>query len=133
MFSLDRAAENGTFAFASRVFIPLIIPLRNINTLMYGYQLIRTFERLHDLGLTPSRKSFSKRWCGKSGDLLRDYGRRSGAAARVSPKVVARIRQRLAEAATLLPEDVAEQVREIDAAIVRDIHIADLLGRRAFG
>lgn len=98
---------------------------------MYGYQLIRTFERLHGLGLTPSQKSFSKRWCGKSGDLLRDYGRRYGAAARVSPKVVARIRQRLAEAATLVPEDLAAQLREIDAGIVRDVHIADLLSRRA--
>jgi hypothetical protein len=100
---------------------------------MYGCQLVRTFERLHDLGLTESRKSFSIRWCGMSGDLIRDYGRRTGAAAKVSPSVVGRIRQRLAEAATLLPEDLARQLREIDAAIVRDIHIADLLGRRSIG
>lgn len=98
---------------------------------MYGHQLIVIFERLRDLEITSSRKSFSIIWCGKSGDLLRDYSRRAGSIAKVNPSVVDRIRQRLAEAASYLPEDVAEQIHEIDAAIVRDIHIANLLGRRA--
>ena len=98
---------------------------------MYGNQLLNTFERLRALGLTDSRSAFSTRWCGRSEDLCRDYARRGGSTARVNPLVVARLRQRLAEAATLLPDDLAAQVREIDAIIVRDVQVADLLGRRA--
>jgi hypothetical protein len=99
---------------------------------MYGHQLIATFERVQALGLTDSKKSFSTRWCGKGEDLLRDYTRRDGATARVSPCTVARLRERLAEAAGLLPADLAAQVRDIDAAIERDLRVADLLGRRSF-
>ena len=98
---------------------------------MYGHQLIRTYERVQSLGLTESKKSFSIRWCGKGGDLLRDYARRGGATARVSPCTVSHLRERLAEAASLLPTEIAEEIRQIDACIGRDLHIADLLGRRA--
>lgn len=98
---------------------------------MYGYQLLNTFERAQALGLTDSRAAFSIRWCGMSEDLLRDYGRRDGSVARVNHRVVERVRHRLAEAADLLPDEVASQVREIDATILRDVHVADLLGRRA--
>lgn len=98
---------------------------------MYGYQLIRTYEAVRALGLTESRKAFSLRWCGKGEDLLRDYARREGATARVDPRTVARIRERLAEAARLLSPDLAAQLREIDAGIERDLYVADLLGRRA--
>lgn len=96
---------------------------------MYGHQLLSTFERLHALGLTSSRAAFSIRWCGKGEDLLRDYARHP--TARVSPCVVTRLRQRLGEAAKLLPDDLAAQIHEVDAGVVRDLHIADLLGRRA--
>lgn len=99
---------------------------------MYGHQILSIFERISALGIVESQKSFSISWCGKSGDLLRDYGRRGGATARVNPRVVARLRQRLAEAATLLPKDLAAEVREIDAAIVQHVYVADLLGRRSF-
>ena len=98
---------------------------------MYGHQLISTYESIRALGLTQSWQSFSVRWCGRGEDLLRDYARRDGGAARVSPRTVERIRARLAEAAALLPADIAEQVRAIDAAIERDLYVADLLGRRA--
>lgn len=98
---------------------------------MYGHQLLRTFERVHALGLTESRKSFSIHWCGKGADLLRDYTRRQGATAKVSKDVVSRIRHRLSEAADLLPEDCAKEVRAIDDTIDRDLRIAGLLGRRA--
>ncbi|PXW67127.1 hypothetical protein [Methylobacterium sp. B4] len=97
---------------------------------MYGHQLIATFERIRALGLTDSAQSFSTRWCGRGEDLLRDYTRRDGATARVSSETVGRIRARLAEAAKLLPADVAAQVYEIDASIERDLYVADLLGRR---
>lgn len=98
---------------------------------MYGHQLIRTYEAIHALGLTESQKSFSIHWCGKGEDLLRDYRRRDGATARVDPRTVALIRERLAEAASLLPAEVAAQLHEVDAAIVRDCRVADLLGRQA--
>lgn len=98
---------------------------------MYGSQLLNTFERIQALGLTDSWKSFSIRWCGKGEDLLRDYARRGGATARVSPRTVVRLRERLAEAASLLPADLAAQVQEIDAGIERDLRVADLLGRRS--
>jgi hypothetical protein len=98
---------------------------------MYGHQLLNTFERVRALGLIDSRAAFSTRWCGMSEDLLRDYGRREGSVARVNQRVIERLRHRLGEAADLLPDEVASQVREIDAAIVRDLHVADILGRRA--
>lgn len=98
---------------------------------MYGHQLLRTYEAVHALGLIESRMAFSIHWCGKGEDLLRDYGRRGGAMARVDPRTVALIRERLAEAASLLPADLAAKLREIDATIERDLHVADLLGRRA--
>ena len=107
---------------------PAKFPLR-INMIMYGHQLISTFERISALGIVESQKDFSTRWCGKSGDLLRDYHRRGGANARVKPSVVARVRERLAEVAKLVPE-LAAEVREIDAAIVQHMYVADLLGRR---
>ncbi|WP_143074537.1 hypothetical protein [Methylobacterium sp. ap11] len=64
-------------------------------------------------------------------DLLRDHDRRGLGNGRINPRVVARLRQRLAEAATLLPDDLAAQVRDIDAAIVQHVYVADLLGRRS--
>lgn len=97
---------------------------------MYGHQLFSIFERISALDIVDSQKDFSTRWCGKSQDLIRDYHRRGGANARVKPSVVARVRERLAEVARLLPE-LADEVREIDASIERDIRVADLLGRRA--
>ena len=98
---------------------------------MYGHQLLNTFERLRALGLTDSRAGFSTQWCGKNEGLLRDYTRRDGPTAKVNPRVVARLRQRLIQAASLLPDHLAAQVREIDAGIERDLRVADLLGRRS--
>lgn len=98
---------------------------------MYGHQLLRTYEAVHALGLIESQMAFSIRWCGKGEDLLRDYGRRDGATARVDPRTVALIRERLAEAASLSPADLAAQLRDIDAGIQRDLHVADLLGKRS--
>ncbi|TNC12721.1 hypothetical protein FF100_13710 [Methylobacterium terricola] len=97
---------------------------------MYGFQLFSTFESISALGIVDSQKYFSTRWCGMSEDLLRDYHRRGGANARVKPSVVARVRERLAEVARLLPE-LAAEVHEIDAAIVQHMYVADLLGRRS--
>ena len=62
---------------------------------------------------------------------MRDHERREGATARVSRRTVGRLRERLAEAASMLPVDVATRVREIDQEIERDIRVADLLGRRS--
>lgn len=99
--------------------------------IMYGHQLFSIFKRINALGIVDSQKEFSTRWCGKSAGLLRDYHRRGGANARIKPSVVARVRERLAEVARLLPE-LAAEVREIDAAIVQHVYVADLLGRRSF-
>lgn len=99
--------------------------------MIYGHQLIKIFDLLYALGLTTSRSSFSIRWCGMGEDLMRDYARREGATARVAPRVVMRLRERLKEAASLLPADLAAQVHEIDKGIARDIRIANILGRRS--
>jgi len=64
-------------------------------------------------------------------DLMRDYARRDGATAKVSARTVLRLRERLAEAAVLLPANLAAQVHELDREIECDIHVADLLGRRS--
>ena len=64
-------------------------------------------------------------------DLMRDHARREGAIARVAPRTVLRLRERLAEAAGLLPAELAAQVREIDREIARDIHVANILGRQS--
>ena len=99
--------------------------------MIYGHQLLRIFDRLYALGLTDSRSSFSVHWCGMGEDLMRDYARRDGATARVAPHTVERLRARLAEAAGMLPCDLAAQVREIDKGIARDICVANILGRRS--
>ena len=64
-------------------------------------------------------------------DLLRDYERRDGATARVSARTVNHLRERLAQAAGLLPANLAAQVREIDREIERDVRVVDLLGRQS--
>jgi len=64
-------------------------------------------------------------------DLMRDYARRNGATAKVSARTVIHLRERLTQAAGLLPANLAAQVRDIDGEIARDIQVADLLGRRS--
>lgn len=98
---------------------------------MYGFQLVRLFEEMQALGLVSSREQYSRHWCGRNPGYLRDYMRRDGATARVSPRTVQRIRTRLAEAGALLPEGLRDRLRGYDDAILRDLHIADLLGRRS--
>ena len=98
---------------------------------MYGYQLLRLCDEMKSLGLVSSREQFSRSWCGRSPSYLHDYTRRDGATARVSPRTVERIRMRLAEASALLSGDLRDRVRAYDDAIVRDMHVADLLGRRS--
>ena len=99
--------------------------------MIYGHQLLRIFERLYVIGLTDSQSSFSTRWCGMGRDLLRDYERRDGATARVSARTVNHLRERLAQAAELLPANLAAQVREIDREIERDVRVVDLLSRQS--
>ncbi len=99
---------------------------------MYGQQIIATYERVRALGLTSSREDFSVDWCGRSPDLLRDYDRRSGAMARVSPQTVAYVRARLAEVTQLLPAGVAAEVRSIDDRLIQDTAVASLIGRWSF-
>lgn len=98
---------------------------------MYGFQLVRLFEEMKALGLVSSREQYSRHWCGRNPGYLRDYMRRDGATSRVSPRTVERIRMRLAEAGSLLTGDLRDRVRAYDEAIVRDMHISDLLGRRS--
>ena len=113
------------------IFIPHGFPADRRIELIYGHQLLRIFQRLYVLGLTDSQSSFSTRWCGMGRDLMRDHARRDGATAKVSPRTVKHLRDRLAQAAGLLPANLAAQVLEIDREIARDIHVADLLGRRS--
>jgi len=98
---------------------------------MYGFQLLRLFEDMRELGLVTSREHFSRSWCGRSPGYLHDYMRRDGATARVSQRTIQRIRIRLAEAGTLLTGDLRDRVQAYDAAILRDLHVADLLSRRS--
>ena len=98
---------------------------------MRGFQLLRLFEEMKELGLTSSREHFSRSWCGRGHSYLHDFTRRDGANARVSPRTIERLRMRLAEAGALLPENLRNRVRTYDDAILRDLHIADLLCRRS--
>lgn len=98
---------------------------------MYGFQLLRLFEEMRELGLVTSREQFSRSWCGRSPGYVHDFTRRDGATARVSPQTIARLRMRLAEADGLLVGDLRDQIRAYDEAILRDLRIADLLGRRS--
>lgn len=98
---------------------------------MYGFQLVRLYEEMKNLGLVLSREQFSRSWCGRHPGYLRDYLRREGATMRVSLQTVQRVRMRLAEAGALLPRDLRDRVQAFDAAILRDMRVADLLGRRS--
>lgn len=98
---------------------------------MYGFQLVRLFEEMKAFGLVSSREQYSRHWCGRNPGYLRDYMRRDGATSRVSPRTVERIRMRLAEAGALLTGELCDRVRAYDDAILRDLHVADLLSRRS--
>ena len=99
---------------------------------MYGQQLLATYERVRSLGLTSSREAFSIEWCARSPDYMRDYTRRRGAMARVSPRTVALIRARFAEVVQMLPASVAVEVRSIDDRMVQDVAVASFVGRWSF-
>lgn len=98
---------------------------------MYGFQLLRLCDEMKSLGLVSSREQFSRSWCGRGPGYLHDYMRRDGATARVSPRTIERIRMRLAEAGALLSGDLRDRVHAYDDVILRDLRIADLLGRRS--
>lgn len=98
---------------------------------VYGFQLLRLCDEMKSLGLVSSREHFARAWCGRGPGYLHDYTRRDGATSRVSPKTVERIRVRLAEAGALLPDALRDRVRAYDDAVVRDMHVADLLSRRS--
>lgn len=96
---------------------------------MYGHQLVRITDQAIALGLTDSYRSFSLEWCGKDDGYVYDYFRRDGMNRRVRDKVVSKIRDRLSEIAAIAPNDLADEVRAIDADIARDVRVAALLGR----
>ena len=98
---------------------------------MHGFQLLRLFEDMRSLGLVSSREQFSRSWCDRGPGYLHDYTRRDGPTARVSARTIRRVRMRLAEAGALLTGDLRDRVRAFDDAIVRDMHVADLLSRRS--
>lgn len=99
--------------------------------MLYGHQLIAIADTVIALGLVNSYQSFSLNFCARDRSYLRDFKRRSGATARVSPHTVLAVRSRLAEAAALRP-DLRPEIEKIDAAIIRDLHVASLLGRRSY-
>lgn len=97
---------------------------------MYGSSLIIISDKLQSLGLSSSDRDTSIRWCGCSPDLVRDCRRRTGAFARVAPRTVSQIRHRLAAAAQVVAPEIAAELRKLDADIVRDVGVYELLGRR---
>lgn len=99
--------------------------------MLYGHMILRVYERLKALGLTRSRAHFSAIYCDRDEGYMRDLVRRDGPTSLVSSRTVRTIRIRLAEAAALLPAELAEDVRAIDDAIVRDQRVAQLLSRRS--
>lgn len=99
--------------------------------MLYGHQLISIADAVIALGLTHSHQSFSVNFCARDRSYLRDLRRRSGATARVSPHTVLTVRSRLAEAAALR-SDLRPEIEKIDVAIIRDVHVASLLGRRSY-
>lgn len=99
--------------------------------MLYGHQLISIADAVITLGLANSHQSFSVHFCGRDRSYLRDFKRRGGATARVSPHTVLSVRSCLAEAASLRP-DLASEIEKIDVAIVRDMRVANLLGRRSY-
>lgn len=96
---------------------------------MYGHSLIKVFERVKELGLTDSRRSFSLDWCGKDESYMYDYYRRGGTNRLIRAELVSRIRSRLAEVASISSNELAREVRALDAAITRDAAVAALLCR----
>lgn len=92
---------------------------------------MRVYVRLSNLSLTASREAFSRDWCGRESSYMRSHERHRTVSARVRERTITRIRMRLAQVATMLPAEVAAEVRAIDAMIVDDMMIADLLGRRS--
>lgn len=98
--------------------------------MLYGHQIIAIADAVIALGLTYSHQSFSVHFCARDRSYLRDFKRRSGATARVSPQTVLAVRSRLAEAASLRP-DLSPEIEKIDVAIIRDVHVASILGHRS--
>jgi hypothetical protein len=99
--------------------------------MLYGHQIITIADDVIALGLTHSHQSFSVNFCKRDRNYLRDFKRRGGATARVSPHTVLAVRSRLAEAAALRP-DLSSDIQRIDAAIIRDMRVASILGRRSY-
>ena len=99
--------------------------------MIYGGQLLSTYARVRALGLTTSREAFSVEWWARGPYDLRDFTRRRGAMARVSPHTVGYLRSRLAEAACLLPSCLAAEIQIIDSLNERDCRIARIVGRWA--
>lgn len=91
---------------------------------------MRLFEALKKIGLTRSRAHFSRTYCGRDDGYVRDLLRREGPTSLVTGRTVMTIRMRLAEAASLLPPELGDEVRALDGVIVRDQHVAQLLARR---
>lgn len=98
--------------------------------LLYGSSLIIISDKLQALGLSSSDRDTSIRWCGCSPDLVRDCRRRSGAFARVSPRTVSHLRHRLAAVAQVVAAEIAAELQKLDADIMRDVRVYELLGRR---
>lgn len=97
---------------------------------LFGSSLLIISEKLQELGLSSSDRDTAIRWCGRSPDLLRDYRRRHGGFARVAPSTVAYLRHRLAAAARIVSKDLAIRLRALDAEVVRNVEVYELLGRR---
>lgn len=96
---------------------------------MYGFQLTNILKKAIELGIADSPRHFSIEWCGKDDGYMYDYLRRGGMNRRIRESVVTRIRIRLSQIASVAPDDLATEVRAMDAAIARDVAIGRLLGR----
>lgn len=99
--------------------------------MIYGHQLLAIADAVIALGLTHSHQSFSVNFCGRDRSYLRDFKRRGGAVARVSPHTVLTVRLNLAEAAALRP-DLSSDIQRIEATIIRDLRVGSILGRRSY-
>jgi hypothetical protein len=99
---------------------------------MIGYELMKAYRAMGDLGLMRSQPDFSMRWCGRGKTYLRDFGLREGReGVRVPPRTLALLRSLLHATAMRMPSGLRGEIEQIIVWIEQSDAVADLLARLA--
>lgn len=96
---------------------------------MIANNLLITYERMRLIGLVGNKREFSRIWCGKGQDYLRDYVGDDRLDAAVPVAVITRLKDKLLRVAALVPRTASRELRAIVDAIETAERITALLRR----